>query len=138
MNFLSSNDRHDLFEKIKKINPNLEMADDLSQYFLESVDNKMAEIHSRICENMVTVTVRKAFIDEEAVLGLVDKIKALCGDLTDEEKKPYNPRAERTYRKIKIIITGEDALALAKDAIADINCMDGDHKAFIEGEENDH
>jgi len=37
--------------------------------------------------------------------------------------------------EIKIIIRGEDVdnlKALAEDAIADINCMDGDHEAFIE------
>lgn len=56
MNFLSSEDRHDLFEFIKKINPNLEMIHEESQNLLDAIDKKMIKIHGGIWENMVTIS----------------------------------------------------------------------------------
>lgn len=57
MSFLSHKDRHDLFEHIKKINPNLEMADKVSQALLNKMEEKLAETHADIWKKMITIVI---------------------------------------------------------------------------------
>ena len=54
--FLEPSDRHDLFEHIKKINPNIEMIDAASQGLLNAIDEKLCDIHKQIWDDIVTVS----------------------------------------------------------------------------------
>ena len=55
-NFLTSADRHDLFEKIKKVNPASRVSDNSVQDLLDAVEKKHCSVHAKVWGDITTVS----------------------------------------------------------------------------------
>ena len=69
MNFLTEEDRRDLFEYIKEINPKLDMSDKDIQDLLNYIETKFMIINQDIWEKTITISISGSeSIDKTAIM----------------------------------------------------------------------
>jgi len=66
--FLEKSDRHDLFEKIKKVSPSSEIADKDVQELLNFIEKKFSHTHKTIWDNIITVSFAGSSLKEISML----------------------------------------------------------------------